>query len=77
MEDCISNQFGCCLKKLRKARNLTQQKLADNSSLTPCYISILERNLKTPSLHTISALATALEMKPSELMRELEEFPAS
>jgi transcriptional regulator with XRE-family HTH domain len=77
MKDHFKNHFGGGLKKLRKSRRLTQEDLADNCSLTTSYISILERNLKSPSLNTISALAAGLDMKASELIREIEEFRAS
>jgi transcriptional regulator with XRE-family HTH domain len=67
--------FGKALKGLRKERNLSQEKLADLSGLDRSYISILERNLKLPSLYTILALATALDIKASEVMMEMEKSP--
>ena len=77
MDKQLTKRFGGGLKNLRKSRKLTQEVLAENCSLTPSYISILERNLKTPSLSTISALAAGLNMRPSEFIREIEEFRAS
>jgi transcriptional regulator with XRE-family HTH domain len=77
MDKPLTKHFGGGLKKLRKSRKLTQEGLAETCSLTPSYISILERNLKSPSLNTISALAAGLDMKPSEFIREIEEFRAS
>ncbi|MCM3693222.1 helix-turn-helix domain-containing protein [Neobacillus niacini] len=67
--------FGKALKRLRKERDLSQEKLADLSGLDRSYISILERNLKLPSLYTILALATGLDIKPSEVMMEMEKSP--
>jgi transcriptional regulator with XRE-family HTH domain len=64
--------FGKALKRLRKERSLSQEKLADLSGLDRSYISILERNLKLPSLYTILALASGLGIKASEFMMEME-----
>ena len=67
--------FGKALKRLRKERNLSQEKLADLSGLDRSYISILERNLKLPSLNTILALASGLGIKASEFIMEMEKNP--
>jgi transcriptional regulator with XRE-family HTH domain len=67
--------FGKALKRLRKERNLSQEKLADLSGLDRSYISILERNLKLPSLYTILALASGLGLKASEFIMEMEKNP--
>ncbi|MEH7493628.1 helix-turn-helix domain-containing protein [Neobacillus niacini] len=64
--------FGKALKRLRKDRKLSQEELADLSGLDRSYISILERNLKLPSLYTILALASGLGIKASEFMIEME-----
>lgn len=71
--DCDSHlDFGNALKRLRKDQKLSQEKLADLSGLDRSYISILERNLKLPSLYTILALASGLGIKASEFMIEME-----
>lgn len=67
--------FGKALKRLRKERKLSQEKLADLSGLDRSYISILERNLKLPSLYTILALASGLGLKGSEFIMEMEKNP--
>ena len=64
--------FGKALKRLRKDRKLSQEELADLSGLDRSYISILERNLKLPSLYTILALASGLGIKASDFMMEME-----
>lgn len=75
MEDLRNIHFGIVLKRLRKAHRLSQEGLARGSSLNRTYISILERNLKNPSLCTIFALAGALGMKASDLLKEVEDSP--
>jgi transcriptional regulator with XRE-family HTH domain len=57
-------------------RRLTQEGLAHNSSLDRSFISLLERNLKNPSLATINALAHGLGMMAWELLKEVEEHSA-
>ena len=72
MDDYSHLDFGKALKRLRKDRKLSQEELADLSGLDRSYISILERNLKLPSLYTILALASGLGIKASEFMMEME-----
>jgi transcriptional regulator with XRE-family HTH domain len=57
---------------LRNAQQLSQEGLADRCNRHPSYISLMERNIKKPSLDTIIALATGLEMKASEILMEVE-----
>lgn len=64
---------GTVLKRVRKSLKLSQEKLAHRSSLDRTYISMLERNIKQPTITTIFLLAEALEMKPSEFVRLLED----
>ena len=58
--------FGASLKKIRKARCLTQEDFAVTSSRT--YLSTLERGLKSPTLDKIDALATTLKIHPMTLL---------
>lgn len=50
--------LGGKIKRLRKEKQLTLQKLADRMKLTPSYISRLERNLCYPALETLYDLAS-------------------
>lgn len=61
--------FGVVMRKLRKARNLSQEDLAFNSNLDRTYISMLERGLRQPCLPTITRIARALNIKPSSLLQ--------
>lgn len=60
--------FGLALKKLRLEKNLSQEELALQSDLDRTYISMLERNLKTPTLGTITKLARSLDVTPLQLV---------
>lgn len=60
--------FGLALKKLRLEKNLSQEELALHSDLDRTYVSMLERNVKTPTLGTISKLARSLDVTPLQLV---------
>lgn len=62
--------FGLALKKLRLEKNLSQEELALQSDLDRTYVSMLERNLKTPTLGTISKLARSLDVTPLKLVAQ-------
>ncbi|WP_082195733.1 helix-turn-helix domain-containing protein [Neobacillus vireti] len=66
--------IGEALKRLRNDKNLTQQQLSSLCSINRPYISMLERNVKQPKLTIIFLLAAGLEMKPSELVREIVNY---
>lgn len=73
MNEIESITIGKVLKKLRLIKKLSQEELAARSSLDRTYISMLERNIKQPTITTIFLLSEALEIKPSEFVKELEE----
>lgn len=64
--------IGNVLKLIRKDRGLSQEEIAGRTGLDRTYISMLERNIKQPSITTIFLLAEALDIKPSELVIEIE-----
>ena len=68
----LDHAFGKSLRKRRLAKLLSQEALALESDLSRGYISDLEMGKKDPSLFTIFKLATAMQMKPSNLMAETE-----
>jgi transcriptional regulator with XRE-family HTH domain len=53
--------LGTMLRTRREATGLTQKALAQRCQLSPVYISQLEKDERTPSLHACQALATALD----------------
>lgn len=69
----LSQAFGVALRKQRNARGLSQQGLALQSGLDRTYISLLERGLRQPTLATLFALATVLQVSPSELIATIED----
>ena len=64
-----SKRFGMVLKRLREARGLTQQALADKAKVTDAYIAMLETGVRTnPTIDTLKKLAKALKVPVAELL---------
>lgn len=61
--------FGERIRAFRKARNLTQEKLAEMAGLHPTFVSEIETGKANPSLAKIFCLAQALKVKPVEFFR--------
>ena len=64
--------FSAVLRAARKERGLTQEKLAEKSDLDPTFISMMERGLRQPTIRTLFSLAGALDLKASEIVRNVE-----
>jgi transcriptional regulator with XRE-family HTH domain len=64
--------FGLNLRKLREAKDLTQEALAEKADLDPTYISGIERGVRNPSLLSIVRVAKALRVAVSELTLGVE-----
>ena len=61
-----NNSFAAALKRVRKARGLSQEAFSDVSSRT--YMSSLERDLKSPTLHKLAELCEVMEVHPLTLL---------
>ena len=68
----LERLFGRMLQELRTERGLSQEELGFESDYHRTYISQLERGQKNPSLKAIFRLAEALGVKPSEMVRSVE-----
>jgi transcriptional regulator with XRE-family HTH domain len=64
--------FGSTLRRIRLKRGLSQQLLADRSGYHRTYIGLLERGQKSPSLRAMFNIATTLQVKPSEILKEVQ-----
>ncbi len=59
--------FADLLRRYRRRRNLTQEKLAERAELSPAAISLLERGLThAPQKATVQMLSAALALPPDE-----------
>ncbi|KVS13172.1 MULTISPECIES: helix-turn-helix domain-containing protein [Burkholderia cepacia complex] len=60
------NSLATAIRTVRKARGLSQEAFSDVSSRT--YMSSLERNLKSPTLHKLTELCEVMEVHPLTLL---------
>ena len=59
------DSLATAIRTVRKARGLSQEAFSDVSSRT--YMSSLERNLKSPTLHKLTELCEVMEVHPLTL----------
>jgi transcriptional regulator with XRE-family HTH domain len=72
MQSGYARQFGEQLRRLRVARNVSQEALADAAKLHRTHISLIERGQRSVRLETIERLARALNLQPAKLMPPLK-----
>ncbi|TMV49542.1 helix-turn-helix transcriptional regulator [Paenibacillus mesophilus] len=65
--------FGKVLKSLRTEHGVSQEELAFRANLDRSYISMLERGINQPTLSSLIALAEALGIRTSELLKMVED----
>lgn len=70
--DAILTVLGTRIRFLRKALNMSQERLAELSELHPTYISDIERGKVNASVTTYHMIATALGLSASELLNVLD-----
>ena len=64
--------IGQTIRRLRKEKHLSQEVFSGLAALDRTHYSKIERGLRVPTLETIFKMAQALDMNPSELIREIE-----
>ena len=64
---------GHILQVLRKKKGLTQEQLSGLATLDRTHYSKIERGLRNPTIDTVFKIASALDMKPHELVKIIEE----
>ncbi len=70
-------QFGHQLRRLREARDISQEALASTAKLHRTHISLIERGQRSVRLETIERLARALGLQPRQLMPPIAPLAAS
>lgn len=68
----VITKFGKQLRKLRIEQNLSQETLANIADIPINQIGRIERGEINTTLSTLSVIAKALNMKPSELLKDVE-----
>ena len=67
--DNLKKQLGQNIKLIRKARKLTQEKLAEIVGIGTPNISYIESGKFAPSIDTLQKIALALNVEPYELYK--------
>lgn len=67
--------FGQVLREAREKVGLTQEQLAFEARLHRTYISLLERDLKSPTLDVLLRLGKALKVPAARLVARVERVP--
>ena len=68
----LQESFGAVLRQLRVKKGLSQEDLALEADLDRTFVSMLERGLRQPTLSSLFALAQALRIPASRMVRLTE-----
>jgi len=68
MAASINVRFGANVRKVRLAKGISQEQLADLAGLHRTYVSSVERGERNVTLQTIEKLAKALDISMAKLM---------
>ncbi|MGO6676482.1 helix-turn-helix domain-containing protein [Rhizobium leguminosarum] len=69
----LRNTVAANLKRFRQNLHISQEQLADTCGYHRTYIGAIERGERNITLATLSSLATALNVSPSEMLSTHEE----
>ena len=64
---------GKTIAYMRQKKGVTQEVLSGLSDIGRTHLSAIERGERKPTLETLWRLASALDMRPSELVAKIEE----
>ena len=68
----LGRMIGQELRKAREAAGLSQEKLSFKAGVHRTYVSLLERDKKSPTLTVLFRLCKALGISPSRLVARIE-----
>ena len=64
--------IGKVIRKKREQKGMTQELLSGLAGIARTHLTMIENGTKQPNFETVWKIALALEMKPSELVEEIE-----
>lgn len=64
--------IGRAIRQKRIQKGMTQELLSGFAGIARTHLTMIENGTKQPNFETIWRIALALEMKPSELIAEIE-----
>lgn len=67
-----SELIGNAIRTCRRRKEISQEVLSGLAGLDRTHYSKIERGLRSPNIDTLFKIAHALDMKPHELMIEIE-----
>jgi transcriptional regulator with XRE-family HTH domain len=70
--DDLKEAISLNIKKCRKAKGISQEKLALVSGIDRSYMSEIERCLANPSIEALLRISNALEVSPEDLIKGLK-----
>ena len=65
---------GAAIRKARQEKNLSQDVLCSFAGIARTHLTMIENGDKQPNFETIWKIAVALNMKPSELVSQIEQL---
>jgi len=68
----MAKNFAAVLRKHRKEKGLTQEALAEKADVASKMVSLIEREIRNPSVNVADSIARAMNVPLSELIREAE-----
>ncbi|MFW5887288.1 MAG: helix-turn-helix domain-containing protein [Bacteriovoracia bacterium] len=68
----LKKGFASTLKNLRLAKGLSQESLGMKAELDRSYVSLLEREMRSPTLTTLNKICDVLEVLPSSFIEMIE-----
>lgn len=64
--------FGATVRKRRKAKGWTQERLAEEAGVSSLQIGFVERGENSPKLQMILRIASAFRVRPGELIDHIK-----
>ncbi len=65
----VVQKFGKKLRKIRKSKGVTQEKLAEKAGMDFSYLNLIEGGKRNPTLKIIAKIARVLGIRLDELMK--------
>ena len=63
---------GSVIRRKRMQKGMTQEMLSGFAGIARTHLTMIENGAKQPNFETVWRIAVALDMKPSELIAEIE-----
>ncbi len=76
MQGPLSPWVGIAIRERRQARGMSQEALAERADLHRTYVSMVERAVRNITVDSLSGIADALAVRPSEILQHAERLRA-